>query len=462
MSTMELLRLDTGFVTDARLGEHGLTEKDLKDLQPQVRTILAEIAAERQQGQHRFRELPRERPQLAQIKQLVRDFRDSTDNLLVLGIGGSALGNIALQTALNPLTYNLLPDGERPGPRLFVMDNVDPVLCESVFSFVGRNWSRTLVNVISKSGETAETSAQFLIVRERLVQALGEKGARERIVVTTDAARGTMRQIVDQEQYRSLQVPDGVGGRFSVLSAGGLCAAAMCGSDGAALLDGAAARDAAVSDPDPATNPAARLAMVCYLYDQRGKKMHVMMPYSQQLRDLADWYRQLYAESLGKIRPTDDAQVGPTPIKALGATDQHSQVQLYREGPNDKLFTLLEVDAFDCNPRIPQAFTGIEAMQYLGRSDRGTLGGLLNAEKTATELALLASRRPSITVHFPRVSPQTVGQFIYLYESVIPIMGKLYGIDPYDQPAVELGKKLTFHLMGRQGYEQRPKEIAAS
>jgi len=117
------------------------------------------------------------------------------------------------------------------------------------------------------------------------------------------------------------------------------------------------------------------------------------------------------------------------------------------------------VDAFDCDPKIPQAFEGVEAMQYLGRSPRGTLSRLLNAEKAATELALLASQRPSITVGFPRVDARTVGQFIYLYESMIPIMGKLYGINPYDQPAVELGKVLTFHYMGRKGYEQPPKEI---
>ena len=459
MGAEAMLRLDTQYVTDSRLGRHALAAADIKALEPRVRTILAEITAERKQGLHRFRELPLEKPQLPEIRRIVDDYRDSTDNLVVLGIGGSALGNIALQTALNPSTYNLLPAGERRGPRLFVLDNVDPVHCEAVLGFVSRDWSRTLVNVVSKSGETAETSAQFLIVRERLIKALGEKKARERIVVTTDAAKGTMREVVDQEGYRSLIVPDGVGGRFSVLSAVGLLSAALCGIDIEALLDGAGAMDKVVADSDPSTNPAARLAIIHYLYEQRGKPMHVMMPYSQQLKDLADWYRQLYAESLGKIRPADGANVGPTPIKALGATDQHSQVQLYREGPNDKVFTLLEVDAFDCDPKIPQAFEGIEAMQYLGRSARGTLGKLLNAEKTATELALLASRRPSITLYFPRITEQTVGQFIYLYESMIPIMGKLYAIDPYDQPAVELGKVLTFHFMGRKGYEEPPKEI---
>ncbi len=458
----QTLELDTSFVKDGKLGEDRLTDEDFGKLAPRVSAILKEIADERAKGQHRFRELPYEGPQLDEIKKAVADYRDSTDNLVVLGIGGSALGNIALQTALNPLTYNLLSREQRNGPRLFVLDNVDPVYFESVMHVLEKDgWARTLVNVISKSGETAETSAQFLIARDRLIDRLGKKDARDRIVVTTDVARGTMRSIVDRQGYRSLEVPEGVGGRFSVLSAVGLFSAAMCGIDIDGLMAGATAMDERVKDPDPGTNPAAQIAMVHYLYDQRGKPIHVMMPYSQQLRDLADWHRQLWAESLGKTRTRDGRNVGPTPIKALGATDQHSQIQLYREGPNDKVITFLEVDEFDVQCPIPKAFPGIEAMAYLGRSDNGTLEGLLNTEKKATELALRKSKRPSLTIHFPRVDARMVGQFIYLYESVIPIMGKLYGIDPYDQPGVELGKQLTWFLMGRKDLEEMGIDVNA-
>ena len=461
------LKLNTSYVHDNRLGPHRLSEEDLHGLAPRVRDIIGEIEAERKAGKHRFRELPHERPQVEDIKRLVAELRPDTENLLVLGIGGSALGNIALQSALNPLTWNLLHSSVRNAPRLFVLDNIDPVWFEAVMRMIDDDWGRTIVNVISKSGETAETSAQFLIVRDRMIQALGEEEAVQRIIVTTDQAKGTMRGLIDAERrrlgvenaYRSLIVPDGVGGRFSVLSPVGLFSAAMCNIDIDALLGGAAAMDAAVSDPDPMANPAARLAMIHYLYMERGKSLHVMMPYSQQLRDLADWYRQLWAESLGKIRPADKKNVGPTPIKALGATDQHSQVQLYREGPNDKLFTFLEVEEFDVDSVIPRAFDDVEAMAYLGRSREGTLGGLLAAEKRATELAMLVSQRPSLTIKFPAVNARTVGEFIYLWESVVPIMGKLMGIDPYDQPAVELGKKLTFHFMGRVGFEKLPPEM---
>lgn len=452
------LKLDSTYIHDSRLGEHGLPENRIAELHGRLRDILGEISNERNAGQHRFRELPHERIQMDELKQVVQDYRDHVDNLIVLGIGGSALGNIALQSALNSSLHNLLPADERNGPRLFVLDNVDPVAFEAVMDLCAQDWSRTLVNVISKSGETAETSAQFLIVRDRMIKALGEDEARQRFIVTTDAAHGTMRKIVNQEKYRSLIVPDGVGGRFSVLAPVGLFSAAMCGIDVDGLLDGAAEMDVAVSDPNPATNPAARIAAIHHLYMEQGKRMHVMMPYSQQLKDMADWYRQLWAESLGKIRKSDGQNVGPTPIKALGATDQHSQVQLYREGPNDKVITFLEVEEFDVDTVIPRGFVGIEAMDYLGRSKEGTLGGLLNIEKKATELALLASQRPSLTVRFPSITARLIGEFIYLYESVIPIMGKLQGINPYDQPAVELGKKLTFHFMSRQGYEKSPME----
>ncbi|UCD27466.1 MAG: glucose-6-phosphate isomerase [Planctomycetota bacterium] len=459
MSTDVSLKLDTQYIFHPKLGPHGLTQEQIGELEPRVGKILQEIAEERARGEHGFRELPHKKPQLDEIKQMVAELHDFAENLLVLGIGGSALGNIALQTALNPSTYNLMPRTLRGGPRLFVLDNIDPVHFEAVMQVIGDDWSETLVNVITKSGETAETSAQFLIVRDRLIHALGKDEFMNNLIVTTDTEKGTMRGIAEREGYRSLIMPDDVGGRFSVLSSVGLFSALMCGIDIDELLAGAAEMDQVVSDPNPLTNPAARIAMIHYLYDQSGKPMHVMMPYSQQLRDLADWYRQLWAESLGKIRGNDNENVGPTPIKALGATDQHSQLQLYREGPNDKVFTLLEVGEFECDSIIPQAFEDVETLNYLGRSSEGTLGGLLAAEKKATQLALRESQRPSLTIHFPEVNARTVGEFIYLYESVIPIMGKLYDINPYDQPAVELGKQLTFHFMGLKDYEEPPIDI---
>ncbi len=456
-ATRQILKVDWHSVMDRRLGRHRLTSKDVSGLTSRVRSLIASVERERKTGLHRYRNLPHD----AVMRQAVEDFAKSlsrkADNLVVLGIGGSALGNIALQTALNSPQYNLLSRAERGGPRLFVMDNVDPMHFAAMMEFVGGELPRTIFNVISKSGETAETASQFLIVQNWLVRKLGARRAAQQIVATTDAKSGTLRSIVEKNGYASLPVPDGVGGRFSVLSAVGLFSAAMCGIDIRSLLKGAADMDRLVRNPDWRRNPAAQLAIVNYLYYRRGQVMSVMMPYSNALYGLADWYRQLWAESLGKrFDATGKKEVfaGPTPIKALGTTDQHSQVQLYREGPNDKLITFLEVERFDRDVRIPHGSSDAPALAYLGGA---TLGQLLNAEKRATEMALLESERPCLTIRFPQINAYTVGQFIYLMEATTTLMGRLLGIDPYDQPGVELGKKITYHLMGRPGYEKMPR-----
>jgi glucose-6-phosphate isomerase len=291
-----------------------------------------------------------------------------------------------------------------------------------------------------------------MIVRDMLSKALGKSYA-ENIIAVTDPAKGTMRQICEREGFTTLPVPDGVGGRFSVLSPVGLFSAAMCGIDIDALLTGAADMDKACSNPDLHQNPAAMLAtLLVELGTSKGKTNHVLMPYSNALYLLADWYRQLWAESLGKEHDLQGNRVnaGFTPIKALGTTDQHSQVQLYREGPNDKVIGLIEVETFERDVTIPTGL-GVEAIGYLeGRS----MSSLLNAEKRATEYALLESQRPNFTLKFPKVDAYHVGQFINLWQIATAYAGLLLNVDAYDQPAVELGKQATFGLMGRKGYEK--------
>jgi glucose-6-phosphate isomerase len=448
----DFLQLDYSNILDTAVGQaHGLSLAELKRAEAPVKAVITRIERERKNGQHRYRDLPHDAAMLRAVKAAAKRYGGRFDNLVVLGIGGSALGNIALQTGLNAPYYNLLDSRARRGPRLFVMDNVDPVQFGNLLEVIGPSLRKTLFNVISKSGETAETAAQFLIVRELLARKLGSKGLRSNLIVTTDPEGGTMRSIVVAEGFDSLPVPPGVGGRFSVLSAVGLFSAAMCGIRVERVLAGAADMGECVGLAAVRRNPAAMLALLLHAFYVRGKRLHVMMPYSYHLKDLADWYRQLWAESLGKAHDVDGQPVcvGPTPIKALGATDQHSQVQLYREGPNDKVFIFLEVEKFAADVKIPTVANTPEAMAYLqGKS----LGRLLNAEKRATEQALVASQRPCMTTHFPAVSEHTVGQFIMLWEAATSIAGGLLNIDPYDQPAVQLGKELTYGLMGKAGY----------
>jgi glucose-6-phosphate isomerase len=183
-----------------------------------------------------------------------------------------------------------------------------------------------------------------------------------------------------------------------------------------------------------------------------------MMPYSYALKDMSDWYRQLWAESLGKTKDLsgNDVFVGPTPVKALGTTDQHSQVQLYREGPNDKLFTFLQLKNFGRDVVVGPAPECAPELEYLAGSN---MSKLLNAEKIATEYALLMDKRPCLTVLFDEINAQTIGQFIYMYEVTTSIAGLLFDINAYDQPAVELGKEATFALMNRPGFEEMAEKI---
>lgn len=453
------LTLDTARCLSTAVHEHGIDPDVLAPGGPAARTaqaLTARLEASRGTGWERWRLLAEgamREEHVKAVKAIAGKYEGKLDNVVVLGIGGSALGNIALQSALNPLTHNL--DPKRTHPRLFVLDNADPAPFHQTLSLITNEdpaFDRTLFVVISKSGETAETAAQFLIVRDRLQNARGD-GHADRLIAVTDPATGTMRRLCDAAGYATLPVPEGVGGRFSALSPVGLVSCALCGIDIDGLLDGAAAMERACRAEDLHANPAARLATVLVELGQRqGKTVHVMMPYANQLYLLADWWRQLWAESLGKVvRGVQGVTyAGFTPVKALGATDQHSQVQLYREGPNDKAIVFLEVEKFAHDVEIPKGL-GEEALAYLEGS---SLAKLLSAEKRATEFALTESRRPNLTIKFPEVTPHAVGQFLMLWQVATAYAGLMLGVDAYDQPAVELGKKATFALMGKPGFEE--------
>jgi len=455
-----MITVDFANCTSERVGGHGLDPASLAPGSPaaaRAAEITRDLERTRGTGWERWRGLcadPARGAHAAAVKEIAERVRGRFDNLLVLGIGGSALGNIAVQGALNPTTYNLLPPDARPGPRLFVLDNVDPAHVGATLDYLrthGGGLDRTLVNVISKSGETAETAAQFLVVQRMLKDELGDAQHAEHVVAITDPEKGTMRTICDAAGYATLPVPDGVGGRFSVLSPVGLFSAAMCGVDIDALLDGAARMDERCSREDLAQNPAAMLAtLLVRLGLEKNKTNHVLMPYSNAMERFADWLRQLWAESLGKRHSASGEEVftGFTPVKALGATDQHSQIQLYREGPNDKAVGFVTVGDHGRDVAIPTG-AGVENLAYL---EGASLGALLAPEQRATAYALVESARANYTIHLPALDAAHVGEFIQLWMVATAYAGRMLGVDAYDQPAVETGKKATFGLMGRAGY----------
>jgi len=445
--------------------EHGITDEQWDELiekvEPLIPIIMKEIEGYKRHTNitpTRYGLLPTNTELADELMKRAKELKGRYDNLVVLGIGGSALGNIALQTALNPYMYNLNEKVRNGRPRLFVLDNVDPAQLSSFVNQLGDGLKRTLFNVISKSGRTAETAAQFLYIKDKLATECPKEPLANHIIVTTGfeinkegKIDSTLYKIAKELNLPMLEVLKDVGGRFSVLSAVGLFSAAMCGIEIDELLAGARYIHERVSCENFEENPAAINAAINYHYYKQGKKHSVIMPYAYSLKDMADWYRQLWAESLGKKLDLNEREVwvGPTPVKALGVTDQHSQVQLYREGPNDKLFTFLQVNNFARDVKIGPAPDCTPELGFLAGKKMSIL---LNNEKKATEYALIESKRPNLTIIFDKVNAYTIGQFIYLYEVTTSFMGALLNIDTYNQPAVELGKEATFALMGKEGY----------
>ncbi|HEX6308180.1 MAG TPA: glucose-6-phosphate isomerase [Longimicrobiales bacterium] len=450
----ERISLDYGRMLADATGGRGIAPEQLSVLAERFRAVHAAVEARRTAGELGFLGLPYERDTVEQIRSFADGLGQAYDTIVVLGIGGSALGTIALQNALLRPHWNEL-DGEARDyfPRLYVLDNVDP---STIGPLLDRLDPRTtLYNVISKSGATAETMAQFMIVRERLRAALDDDHYRSHLIFTTDPERGVLRRLAAEEGIATLPVPQNVGGRFSVLSAVGLLPAALAGVDIEALLSGAAAMDERCRTDDLLASPAGMFAGLQYLaHTERGAPIHVMMAYTDRLYSSADWFRQLWAESLGKQQDRSGADVftGPTPVKALGATDQHSQVQLYMEGPFDKTITFLMARELPSDVAIPAIYGNVDELSYLGGR---TLGKLLDAERQATSAALAGRGRMNMTIELPRIDAHSLGQLLMMLQIATVYAGALYDVDPLDQPGVELGKQLTYALMGRAGYEAR-------
>ena len=447
------LILDYSNMMSPRLDGRGVDPDALAGLAERFRAVHEDTEARRADGELGFYRLPERTGLIDEIEAFADGPGQAFENVVVLGIGGSALGATALLHALRGPDWNQRSAEARDHfPRLFVLDNVDP---DTVAGLLDRiDVRRTLFNVISKSGTTAETMSQYLVVRDRLLQALEDPaGVRRHLVFTTDPESGVLRRIADDEGVVTLPVPRSVGGRFSVLSAVGLFPAALVGIEIDRLLAGARAMDERCRTADLEENPAGLYAALQWLADTRADApIHVMMPYSDRLYSVADWFRQLWAESLGKRFGRDGGEVftGPTPVKALGATDQHSQVQLYMEGPFDKTITFLAVAERDGDVPIPSLYGEIDALGYLGGH---TLGELLDAERRATAAALTDRGRMNMTLTLPRIDEHALGQLLMLLEIATVYAGGLYGVDPLDQPGVELGKKLTYGQMGRPGAE---------
>jgi glucose-6-phosphate isomerase len=450
---MDRLKLDVNGCFDPAAG--GLDRADLAALAPAAKAAFDDFEARRRSGELGFADLPKDAAAADAMVALAKDLSARFENLLVLGIGGSSLGGRAIVAAACHPFHNLLPRERRGAMRVFFPDNSDPATFEALLGTI--DLAETCFATVTKSGGTAETMAQHLALRERCIARFGEAGYRERCVLVTDPAKGALRAIAQAEGLRALSVPANIGGRFSALSAVGLLPAAAAGVDVRELLAGAASMEARCRKGSVAENPALLYAAALHLMDRRrGRRIHVLMPYADGLRDTGDWFVQLWAESLGK-RP----DVGPTPFRAVGATDQHSSLQLMVQGPHDKVVTLVRVahPRADVSLTVPESYRAHAEIAYLHGH---TMGELIEAERRATEAALRKAGRPTASIELPRLDARSTGELLMLLELAVAYAGGLYGVNAFDQPGVEAGKRFAQGLLGRPGYEKYRDELAGA
>lgn len=415
------------------LGDKGISREDIDALRLEIERV-HESLIKRKWSDLAFIDLPSF--DTSEIKKIAEWVRSDTDDFLLLGIGGSALGPKTILEALSPF-HNY-----RKKPRVFICDNVDPTTLSNVISII--NKEKTTVNAITKSGSTAETMALFMILFNEI------PNIKDRLIATTDPEKGNLREISLSMGIKSLPIPPGVVGRYSVLSPVGLLLAEVIGIDSKEILKGARDINDRCLEPDVWKNPAYMFGTLLYLMEKRKRNINIIMPYADGLKSLSEWFCQLWAESLGKDG------YGITPYPSVGAIDQHSQLQLWMDGPDDKVVIFMRIKDYKSDIKIPEVFQDIEGISYLGGH---FLSELIKSEAESTELALSKRKRPNMTISIPAVDPYHLGQVFQFFEIATAFTGLLYNINPFNQPGVEEGKNLTYGIMGKKGFEDKRREV---
>ena len=453
-----MLKVDFNNMTSQILGQqHGINiEDNVKLDKVWLQSCYDSVKAERGLGWQEWMLLPQASEQfLDEILDYAKRIKDSASDLVVFGIGGSALGVQSVASALTHLRFNSLSRGVRKAPRLHIEDNIDPLRFGSLLDVI--DLENTHFLIATKSGNTSETLSQFLCIYDLLIKNVGKQKAVEAITIITGFGKGDLYDVAKVEGFKMYEVPKGAGGRFSVLSSVGLVAFAMIGLDIKQLLRGARSMIDKSFEPDIFANPALMTAYLQVKSIKSGKNIGVIMPYSDNLKYIADFYAQLWAESLGKEKDKDGNTIntGQTPVKSLGVTDQHSLVQLFNEGPFDKVVTFVSVMDFGKVVPIPKV-EGVNIGEFLSGH---TLNELLQAERIATEFALTNSKRPNFNIVLDKLDEFAIGELLSYFMMQTAFAGALLNIETYLQPGVEAGKVATFAMLNRKGYEDIKKAI---
>lgn len=429
-----MVKLDFSNILYEQIGDNGLSASEVESTAKKAISLFSEMPYKELEFLDIYRQ------DLTMIKELAKKARDY-EYFILLGIGGSALGPKVIVESLSPM-HNL-----KRKPKIFIFDNVDPVTFKNIIETVDLN--RTLINVVSKSGATSETLASFLIlwklIRDRKLE------VNEHFVFTTDPEKGNLRIIANEYEIPCLSIPKNVVGRYSVLSPVGLFLLEILGIKSEEMLEGARDISERALKTSLQENSMAVTASSLYLMDKlKGRKVVVFLPYSDRLKTLSEWFCQLWAESLGKEGK------GTTSYPSLGTTDQHSQLQLWMEGPEDKVILFVCVERHGYQEEIPEEFHDLEGLRFLGGH---TLEELINTEQLATEMALTMNKKPNLKLILPKIDPYRIGQIFQYLQVVTAMAGLLYGVNPFNQPGVELGKRLTYGALGKRGFETEGEEI---
>jgi len=407
-----------------------MIEKEIEKLKNRIPDYIKKIH-ERKQG---FYSVIDDNNTILTIQKFARNVKGKFDDIVLLGIGGSALGAITLQQSLKHLFENELPARKRKFPRLHVIDNIDPELISGVEDII--DYRRTLFIVASKSGKTPETISQYFYFRKKCEDK--KLNHRKHFVFITEPGKGLLGELSKKENIQTFYIPENVGGRFSVLTAVGLVPAALIGINLNELIEGAKKMRETCFSKNFEKNVAYRIAASQYLLYKKGINITVLFPYSQRLIKFTDWYKQLLAESIGKEK------IGITPVNALGVTDQHSQNQLYNDGPNDKFYIFIKIANLGETVKIPHLYPKDENTNYLKNV---TFNRLMHTEQEGTIQALIHNKRPTIVLNIDKVDEYNLGMLFMLFECSTAYLGEFFGINTYNQPGVELSKIITKKLL---------------
>ena len=395
-------------------------------------------------------DLPRDydKEEYARIKAAAAKIQKSCDVFIVIGIGGSYLGARAVVEFLKSPLYNNL---KKDTPDIYFSGcNISAANMQELLSICeGRD---VCINVISKSGTTTEPAVAFRVFRELLEKKYGKEGARERIFVTTDRARGTLKGFADQVGYETFVVPDDVGGRFSVLTAVGLLPIAVSGVDTDLLMAGAEAARVALCEPDISKNDCYKYAALRNILLRKGKSTEILVGYEPFMAMVSEWWKQLFGESEGK-----DGK-GIFPASVIFSTDLHSLGQYIQDGMRNLFETVISIKDTGARLDIPNDPANIDGLNFLSGKDLGYVNSMA---QQGTLFAHVDGGVPNIVLELADRSAYSLGYMIYFFEKACAISGYLLGVNPFDQPGVEAYKKNMFALLGKPGYEAQKAELDA-